>query len=499
MSAKYTKVDTVDHELDDLSGILEDNAEIRLLPNVRTTEAEDSESDNEENEAQFTVEQAVEALGVGRFQVRLWVITGLFGAADACEMMLLAVLSPVLRCEWGLSQAEVALITTVVFIGMGVMAPFWGMVGDRYGRRNILLLVSFLVWYFGFLTSFSPTYAWILVLRGLVGGGMGGTPHGFTLLTEYLPSKHRAKILTFGGVSWACGTMFEISLAAAVIPTIGWRWLLALSSLPCFVILVLFKFLPPSARYLVAAGRKEEAMEILKSIAESNKTRLPKGKLVPEQTEERGHPKLLFARPYIRTTLQVWVLWFGTALTYYGMVLASAEILQLHNSKEAGGLGCKCSLLKRDDYISMVVSTAGEFVALPVNMILIDLIGRRYTGAFNFLGCTIFFLLIQIHVSQVVLTVFIFMVRGFSTGIFNFVYIYTSEVYPTSIRASGLGTSSSWARVGAMLTPFLAQVLLDASLTAAVWVYGVICFVCAICAALLPIETKGRVLPQMVT
>ena len=39
------------------------------------------------------------------------------------------------------------------------------------------------------------------------------------------------------------------------------------------------------------------------------------------------------------------------------------------------------------------------------------------------------------------------------------------------------------------------QVLLDASLTAAVWVYGVICFVCAICAALLPIETKGRVLP----
>jgi len=34
----------------------------------------------------------------------------------------------------------------------------------------------------------------------------------------------------------------------------------------------------------------------------------------------------------------VWVLWFGTALTYYGMVLASAEILQLHNVKESGKL-----------------------------------------------------------------------------------------------------------------------------------------------------------------
>ena len=66
--------------------------------------------------------------------------------------------------------------------------------------------------------------------------------------------------------------------------------------------------------------------------------------------------------------------------------------------------------------------------ALPVNMALLDLVGRRYTGAINFLGCTVFFLLIQIHVSQGVLTIFIFMVRAFSTGIFNFVYIYTSEV-----------------------------------------------------------------------
>ncbi|KAH3736381.1 hypothetical protein DPMN_042944 [Dreissena polymorpha] len=52
--------------------------------------------------------------------------------------------------------------------------------------------------------------------------------------------------------------------------------------------------------------------------------------------DQRGHPKLLFSRSYLRTTLQLWVLWFGTALTYYGMVLASAEILQLHNAKTAG-------------------------------------------------------------------------------------------------------------------------------------------------------------------
>ncbi|XP_053375836.1 putative transporter SVOPL isoform X2 [Mercenaria mercenaria] len=474
----------------------EDNYNVDIT--TLTDDADFKEEDDNDDET-YTVEEAVEKLGIGWFQFRLWSITGLFSAADACEMMLLAVLSPVVRCEWGLTQAQVALITTVVFVGMGTMSPFWGMIADKYGRRNILLLASWLVWYFGLLTSFSPSYAWILILRGLVGGGIAGMPHGFTLLTEYLPKKYRAKILIFGSVCWASGTMFEICLAAIIIPRLGWRWLLILSSVPCLVIIILFRFLPPSARFLVGAGRKREALKVLETMSRLNKSKLPDGELVPETQEERGNLKLLFSSSYKRTTIQMWFLWFGTALTYYGMVLASAEILQLHNTKESGGEACKCNLLKNDDYASMIVSTLGEFISLPLNMLLIDLIGRRFTGAVNFMGCTVFFLLIQFHVSQELLTFFIFMVRGFSTGIFNFVYIYTSEVYPTSIRASGLGTCSACARIGAMITPFLAQVLLDASLTAAVWVYGTICLCCAITAALLPIETKGRALRQVVS
>jgi hypothetical protein len=51
---------------------------------------------------------------------------------------------------------------------------------------------------------------------------------------------------------------------------------------------------------------------------------------------ERGNPKDLFSPTYLRTTLMVWMLWFGTALSYYGMVLASAEILQLRNAEKSG-------------------------------------------------------------------------------------------------------------------------------------------------------------------
>ena len=68
------------------------------------------------------------------------------------------------------------------------------------------------------------------------------------------------------------------------------------------------------------------------------------------------------------------------------------------------------------------------FSALPLNIFLIDLVGRRWTGAINLFGCGLFFVLLQLPVPKAALTVFMFLVRGFSSGMFNFVYIYTSEV-----------------------------------------------------------------------
>ncbi|XP_069114602.1 putative transporter SVOPL [Argopecten irradians] len=143
----------------------------------------------------------------------------------------------------------------------------------------------------------------------------------------------------------------------------------------------------------------------------------------------------------------------------------------------------------------MIISTFGEFICLPVNMILFDIIGRRKTGAIDLAGCATFFILLQINMPQHFLTAVMLLVRGFSAANFNFVYIYTAEVYPTTIRTLGIGTASAWARVGAMLTPFVAQVLLDTSLSSAVWVYGSLGLLAAVCSWTLPIETKSRALP----
>ena len=72
--------------------------------------------------------------------------------------------------------------------------------------------------------------------------------------------------------------------------------------------------------------------------------------------------------------------------------------------------------------------------ALPLNICLIDLVGRRWTGAINLFGCGLFFVLLQLPVPKALLTIFMFLVRGFSSGMFNFVYIYTSEVRLLTVK-----------------------------------------------------------------
>lgn len=68
------------------------------------------------------------------------------------------------------------------------------------------------------------------------------------------------------------------------------------------------------------------------------------------------------------------------------------------------------------------------------------------------------------------------------------------QVLPTNVRAVGLGSCSTFARLGAMSTPFVAQVLIHVSFYLVVGVYAALILLCVIAALMLPIETKGKVL-----
>ncbi|XP_044908750.1 putative transporter SVOPL isoform X3 [Felis catus] len=392
----------------------------------------------------FTVEDAVETIGFGRFHIALFLIMGSTGVAEAMEIMLIAVVSPVIRCEWQLENWQVALVTTMVFFGYMVFSILFGLLADRYGRWKVF---------------------------------------------------------------WLAGSLLIIGLASVVIPTIGWRWLIRIASIPGIILILAFKFIPESARFNVSTGNTQAALATLEHIAKMNRSVMPEGRLVEPILEKRGRFADLLDAKYLRTTLQIWVIWLGISFAYYGVILASAELLERDlvcgsrsevvvtvGDTEGSQSPCHCHMFAPSDYQTMIISTIGEIALNPFNILGINFLGRRLSLSIT-MGCTaLFFLLLNICTSSAGLIGFLFMLRALVAANFNTIYIYTAEVYPTTMRALGMGTSGSLCRIGAMVAPFISQVLMSASFLGALCLFSSVCIVCAISAFTLPIETKGRAL-----
>ncbi|EFX74666.1 hypothetical protein DAPPUDRAFT_199755 [Daphnia pulex] len=463
----------------------------------------------------FTVDQAVNATGFGRFQVKLSLITGLSWMADSMEMMILSIISPALKCDWRLPDWKQALVTTGVFLGMMMSAVFWGQLSDKYGRKKALALSAVLLSIFGLLSSFSPTFFWILLLRLLVGFAIGCTPQSVTLYAEFLPVRQRGKCVVLLDSFWALGACFEVLLALIVMPTLGWRWLLALSTIPVFVFTIVCAWLPESARFLAANGRTEEALAVLRRIAEENGKPMLAGRLIVDDLTctdggAAGPLQRLLSPELKLTSLLLWFIWLACAFCYYGMVLMSTELLagaaiaeeegdclnrnRGGNSSSREDCSAGCRVLTSADYTDLLWTTLAEFPGIVVTLVVIEFLGRKKTMALEFFvfSLSVFLIMVVCISNRAMLTVMLFVARGIISGVFQAAYVYTPEVYPTYLRSVGIGVCSGMARLGAMITPFVAQVLVQESLNVAIGLYGSVSLLAMVASLLLPIETKGR-------
>ena len=87
----------------------------------------------------YTVDQAIEKLGFGPFQLVTFLICSLTWFATVAEKMILTVLSPAVKCQWLLSSNEEAIITAITFVGCSLGSIFWGIMADKFGRKKLFL------------------------------------------------------------------------------------------------------------------------------------------------------------------------------------------------------------------------------------------------------------------------------------------------------------------------------------------------------------------------
>ncbi|XP_057674107.1 synaptic vesicle 2-related protein-like [Corythoichthys intestinalis] len=488
---------------DEYSGSIQDKCSIAIGSVASGYRKSSVSSADPTKQDTFTLDEGLDALGFGSFQWKLLFVTGFSWVADAMEMMILSILGPQLHCDWRLSGYKVALITSVVFAGMGLSSSLWGNLSDKYGRKKGLTICMCWTFYYGVLSALAPNFGWLLVMRSLVGVGIGGAHQSVTLYSEFISSKARGFSVILMAAFWAVGVVCEVLLALWVMPTLGWRWLLGLSATPLAIFLCFCLWLPESPRFDLLNGNQAKVMATLENIAKHNGKALPRGRIVCNVQNNRGRLQDLFTKEYYRTTLLLWFIWFSFSFTYYGIILLTTEMFQSGDScgatqgaKIEASCSLECKLLTSQDYKDLLWTTLAEFPGLFVVLGTVDCLGRKKSMALPFFIFSLSLLPLYACIGRITLTIFIFIGRAFISGGFQVVFVYTPEVFPTETRAFAVGTCSAMSRVGALLTPFVAQVLLRQSASLTLAAYCVCSFLAGCACLLLPIETSGRSLRE---
>lgn len=382
-------------------------------------------------------------------------ITGLGWMFDAMDQGMVSGVMAAIGTEWQLSTGQIGMLGSAGMLGMILGAALSGMAADKWGRRTVVMWTLVIYGIASGLSGFASSYPMLLVLRFCTGFGLGGElPAASTLISEYSPKKIRGRNVIILESFWAWGWILAALVAYLLIPVYGWRTAFWVGAVPALFAAYLRKAVPESPRYLEAAGKGEEADRLLRTMEEQ--AGLESYPAMEEQNDSIREMKMrlslgeLWSGKYVRSTVVLWVIWFGINFGYYGFVLWTPSLLV------AQGF----ALVKSFQFtlIMCLAQLPGYFSAAY----LVERIGRKRVLTIYFAGTALAAWLFGHAGSASQVLLYGSLLYFFSLGAWGCVYAYTPEVYPTVARGSGTGWAAAFGRVGAFIAPLVVPLVYKA-------------------------------------
>lgn len=430
----------------------------------------------------ITVEQGLQAAGVGRFQYRLFSMFSLVWLAAAMQVLAVGFTAPSISATFEISLSAALHTGTAFFVGMLIGALALGRLADRIGRRPVLTATVLFNAAFGFASAFAVDLQGLLLLRVLAGIGVGGTlPVVYTMMAEFLPSDRRGRWLVFMESFWAVGTVVlgVLSLFAVQWDRQAWRVIFSCTSLPLLIGVAFKFFLTESPVYLTKAGRANDARWVLQHVGAINGVSVPMGTL-QAQPKERSSVLELFSADCRRRTVCLLIAWTLVSLSYYGLLV----YLPVKFSGE--GLGFMRG------QVFLIVLALAQLPSFAIAAYGVERWGRKAT-LIGFLllsagGCTLYGLgsATTVVVAATLLASFALL------GTWGALYALTPEVFPTQLRATGTGAAGAAGRLGGLLAPSLIAPVMARHFTSSLVLLSTLLVVAAISISIVDVERKGR-------
>jgi MFS family permease len=431
----------------------------------------------------------------------IWFLASMGIFLDGFDLFIIAVGLPLIAEQFHTSPEMLGLIGAAAPLGCIVGSSIFGRFTDKIGRRALLLIDLLFFVIFAGASALAPNEMWLVILRFLVGVGVGADyPVSSTYITENMPKRLRGRMLVSGFGFQALGALSGALVGYFVLkfhPELdAWRWMLGLAVIPAIIVLVFRVWLPESPRWLINQGKHEKATKLAEKMT---KTSVKLEVLNPPQ---KGSFFTLFTPTFIKRTLLTSLSWFLLDIALYGIGFFTPIILSsimVNHSRS---------------FISQAMNSAKGaafldvfwILGILVAMWLVEKWGRVRLQTIGFFGMAmgLFILAGATSIDNEaikVATVFVgFVVFYFMSnmGPNPMTFLLPAEVFPTYIRATGHGFASASGKVGAAVGIFLLPILKETiGLFSTSIFLGLTALVGFGLTAILGYETKGRSLEEL--
>ena len=435
----------------------------------------------------------LERLPTSWWQVKARIIVGVATFFDAFDALAIATVLPVLVPLWKLTPPQIGLLISAGFLGQLVGALLFGWIGERFGRIPAMIWSIALFAVMSFVCAFAWDYNSLLVFRLIQGIGLGGeVPVAAVYISELTRAQHRGRFVLLYELVFPIGLVGASLIGLWVVPHLGWQWMFYIGALPAILALVLRMLLPESPRWLAVHGRAAEAEQALSLIERETEKSLgqplPPPKPVTATRDQRASLSDLFGELYLRRTLVVWVIWFSAYFVNYGLAIWLPTIY-----RTVFKLPLDVSL--RYGLITQAVGLLGTFICA----LSIDYVGRRLWFAIAFACAAVSLGLLSLTADPTAEQVLAHMSVAylFVSTINIGVYLYTPELYPTRVRALGVGTATAWLRFASVIGPTIVGNMIAGGLQSVFLTFAVAAGIAAVITGVFAVETKGRVLEEV--
>jgi AAHS family 4-hydroxybenzoate transporter-like MFS transporter len=381
------------------------------------------------------------------YQKLLVLATALAIILDGFDNQLLGAAVPALMGEWNVPRAAFAPVLTSGLAGMMVGGAIGGVLGDRLGRRVALLgsVISFGV--LTVLISAADSVLTLGALRFFAGLGLGGAmPNAAALSSEYVPRRHRPFAVTLTIVCIPLGGTLAGIVGAQILPRFGWRALFLVGGiLPLLLSVVLLKVLPESPRYL---ARRRERWPELAGLLQRLGHDAPKDAAFVDGTEKavRVSARELLVPEFRRDTLALCGSFFFCLLSVYIGTNWVPSLLT--------GAGFDVAVASN----GLAAFNLGGVVGAVLGAVLITRLGSRLTMLTMTAGAIAGAVVMAAMPIGMQSAVAVLAMLAWTGGLINAVqttmYALAAHVYPTGIRATGVGTAVAVGRIGGVLSPY---------------------------------------------